>query len=234
MLLSSIMVFLPAHKYASVDVQLNPDIKRISMPQWCKWVFVIQLFIVYTYASVAKLYPDWLDTTVIELLMKGKQNYFLVGNLLQQKWMHYILAYGGILFDGLVIPLLLFKPTRKYIFFISIFFHLFNSFIFQIGIFPYLSLAFTLFFFEPKTIQKLFLKKKPFYSAKDVIVPNYKTPLITLFSIYFLIQIALPLRHYFIEDDVLWTEEGHRLSWRMMLRIKSGYTTYRVENKDTG
>ena len=234
MLLSSLMVVLPAHKYASVDVKLNPKIKSISMPQWCKWVFVMQLFIVYTYASVAKLYPDWLDTKVIQLLMKAKQNYFLVGDLLQQKWMHYILAYGGILFDGLVIPLLLFKPTRKYIFFISIFFHVFNSFVFQIGIFPYLSLAFTLFFFEPETIQKYFLKKKPFYNSESIIVANYKTPLITLFFIYFLVQLALPLRHHFIKDDVLWTEEGHRLSWRMMLRVKTGYATYRVENKDTG
>lgn len=234
MLLSSIMVFLPAHKYASIDAKLNPKTKRISMPQWCKWVFVVQLFIVYTYASVAKLYPDWLDATVMELLMQSKKDYLLVGDLLQEKWIHYILTYGGILFDGLVIPLLLFKPTRKYIFFISIFFHLFNSIIFQIGIFPYLSLAFTLFFFEPKTIQKLFLKKKPLYVAKEVAIPNYKTPLITFFSIYFLIQIALPLRHHFIEDNVLWTEEGHRLSWRMMLRVKSGSATYRVENKDTG
>lgn len=234
MLLSGIMVCLPANKYMSVDAKLNPSIKRISMPHWCKWVFVIQLFIVYTYASVAKLYPDWLDTTVIELLMKGKKNYFLVGDLLQQKGVHYILAYGGILFDGLVIPLLLFKPTRKYMFFASIFFHLFNSIIFQIGIFPYLSLAFTLFFFEPKTIQSIFLKKKAFYDADEFVVPNYKTPLITVFSIYFLIQIALPLRHHFIEDDVLWAEEGHRLSWRMMLRVKSGHAIYRVENKETG
>ena len=91
-----------------------------------------------------------------------------------------------------------------------------------------------MFFFQPETIQKLFLKKKPFYNAEEVIIPNYKTPLIALFSIYFLIQIGLPMRHHFIEDDVLWTEEGHRLSWRMMLRVKSGYAIYRVENKDTG
>ncbi len=234
MLLSSIMVFLPAHKYASIDAKLKPNIKSYSMPNWCKWVFVIQLFIVYTYASVAKLYPDWLDTTVIELLMRGKKNYVLIGDLLQQKWMHYLLAYGGILFDGLVIPLLLFKPTRKYIFFISIFFHVFNSVVFQIGIFPYLSLAFTLFFFEPQTIQRLFLKSKPFYNDTEVTIPNYRTPAIAIFSIYFLIQIGLPLRHHFIEDDVLWTEEGHRLSWRMMLRVKSGNATYKVENKATG
>ena len=234
MLLSGIMVFLPANKYASIDAKLHPEIKKYSMPQWCSWVIIFQLFIVYTYASIAKLYPDWLDTTVIELMMKAKKDYMLVGNFLQHKWVHYLLAYGGILFDGLIIPLLLFKPTRKYAFIASICFHLFNSIIFQIGIFPYLSLAFSLFFFPAKKIQKLFLKKKPFYNEAEVFVSSFKTPLIIGFLIYFIIQIGLPLRHHFIEDNVLWTEEGHRLSWRMMLRVKSGQTTYWVENKDTG
>ncbi|MCF7567349.1 HTTM domain-containing protein [Sabulilitoribacter arenilitoris] len=230
MLISSIMVFMPANTYASIDTKQNPNIKSYAMPQWCKWVFVLQLLIVYTYASVAKLYPDWLNTSVIELMMKGKQNYMLVGELLQQKGVHYILAYGGIVFDGLIIPLLLFKSTRKWALIAAIFFHLFNSVVFQIGIFPYLALAFTLFFFNPKTIQQLFLKKKVFYDSDKVIIPKYKTPLIVLFSIYFLVQIALPLRHHFIEDNVLWTEEGHRLSWRMMLRIKGGVITYTVKN----
>ena len=65
-------------------------------------------------------------------------------------------------------------------------------------------------------------------------IPKLKTPLIIGFSIYFIIQIGLPLRHHFIEDNVLRTEEGHRLSWRMMLRIKSGQISYWVENKDSG
>ena len=234
MLISSIMVFLPAHNYASLDVKINPKIKSMSMPQWCKWVIILQLFIVYTYATVAKLYPDWLNTTFIELLLKSKSDYFLVGNLLQQKWFHYILTYGGILFDGLIVPLLLYKPTRKYAFIVSIFFHLFNSFVLQIGIFPYLALAFTLFFFPPKKIQNIFLKKKAFYNDKECIIPKHKTPLVILFVVYFIFQIGLPLRHYFIQDDVFWTEEGHRLSWRMMLRTKSGYATYTVTNKQTG
>ena len=234
MLLSGIMVFLPAHKYASVDVKLNPEIKSYSMPQWCRWVIILQLFIVYTYASLAKFYPDWLDTSVIELMMKGKKDYILVGDFLQQKWLHFALAYGCILFDGLIVPLLLFKPTRKYAFIGSIFFHLFNSFIFQIGIFPYLALAFSLFFFSAEKIQKLFLKKKLYYTSEEISIPKLKAPLIIGFSIYFIIQIGLPLRHYFIEDNVLRTEEGHRLSWRMMLRIKSGQTSFWVENKDSG
>ncbi|RLJ65578.1 vitamin K-dependent gamma-carboxylase-like protein [Lacinutrix venerupis] len=232
-LLSGIMVILPAHKYASLDVKRHPKLKSISMPAWCKWIFVIQLLILYTYASKAKLYPDWLDLTMPTLLMKGKINYPIIGEFLQNSAMPYLVGYGGILFDGLIIPLLLIKATRKYAFFASIFFHLFNSIVFQVGVFPYLSLAFSLFFFNPETIKNIFLKRKEYYNKAEVIIPNYKPVLLTLGSIYFIIQIILPIRHHFIQDNVLWTEEGHRLSWRMMLRSKSGQTNYRVVNIKT-
>ena len=233
-LLSSIMIFLPANRYLSLDVKLNPKSIRYSMPKWCGLVFVLQMFIVYTYASIAKLYPGWLDTSALEVILKGKQNYFLIGDVLQNKTLHYILAYGGILFDGLIIPLLLFKPTRKGAFIISIFFHLFNSVIFQIGIFPYMSLAFSLFFFEPKTIHELFLRKKAFYDKNEITIPKQSLLIISVFVIYFCVQISLPLRHHFIKDNVLWTEEGHRLSWRMMLRTKHGYASYKVVDKKSG
>ena len=232
-LLSGIMVILPANTYASIDAKQNPKIKSISMPAWCKWIFVIQLFILYTYASKAKMYPDWLDLSVPTYLMQSKANYPIVGEFLQNGFMPYLVGYGGILFDGLIIPLLLFKPTRKYAFIASIFFHLFNSFIFQVGVFPYLSLAFCLFFFNPETVRNLFLKGKELYSKAEIIVPNYKPILVTLGSVYFIIQILLPIRHHFIPDNVLWTEEGHRLSWRMMLRSKSAYTNFKVVNIET-
>ena len=232
-LLSFIMAILPANRYASLDVKLNPKLKSISMPNWCRWVFIVQLFIVYTYASIAKIYPDWLDTSVIKLLMQNKSNFPVVGQLLQNEGIHYFIAYSGILFDGLVIPLLLFKPTRKYAFFASIFFHLFNSFVFHIGIFPYLSLAFCLFFFEPETVRNIFLKKKKLYTQNEIKIPSYKSVFKSVFIVYFLIQIILPLRHYFTKDNVLWTEEGHRLSWRMMLRAKSGSINFRVVDNAT-
>src|SRR5690606_22225589 len=183
-LLSAIMVFQPAHKYLSIDARLNPKIKMILMPRWCALVFIFQMFIVYTYGAVAKIYPDLLDTTVAEVLMKSKKDLFLVGDILQQKWTHYVIAYVGILFDALIIPLLLWKRTRKIAFFASIFFHLFNSFVFQIGIFPYLSLALVLFFFPTKTIHRIFLKRKPFYDKEEVIVPKYHKAFVLLFVIY--------------------------------------------------
>ena len=233
-LISAIMVVMPAHKALSLDAKFNPNLRQNTMPNWCRLTFIIQLFIVYTYASLAKLYPDWLDGTTMKMLMSGKKNYPLIGALLQEKWLQSILSYGGILFDGLIVPLLLLKPTRKWAFIISIGFHMFNSIVFQIGIFPYLALAFYLFFFPPKTIQKLFLKKRTFYELEEVKTPKRHRLWVAVFAIYFIVQIGLPLRHHFIEDNVLWTEEGHRLSWRMMLRVKHGRATYTVEDKETG
>ncbi|GGD82094.1 HTTM domain-containing protein [Planktosalinus lacus] len=234
LLLLGFMSILPANRWFSLDAKFNPEIKKPSMPRWCALVIIFQVWIVYTYASVAKLYPDWLDASMAQILMSGKANYWLIGDILQQTWVHWSIAYTGILFDLLIVPLLLWKRTRMLGFVISIFFHLFNSIVFQIGIFPYMSIAFALFFFTPKTIQKRFLPKKEFYDKKEVIVPAYKKTLISLFSIYFIIQIALPLRHWAIEDNVLWTEEGHRLSWRMMLRTKSGTVKVTVKDKKTG
>ena len=232
-LISMIMAIMPAHRYASIDVKQRPEMMRLSMPNWCRLIIIAQLFIVYTYASVAKLYPDWLNGHVLGLLMENKSHYILIGDLLQQRWLHYLLAYGGIIFDGFIIPLLLYKPTRKWAFAVSIVFHLFNSIVFQIGIFPYLSLAFTLFFFEPDAIRRLWFKKKPLYQSNATSIPSHANVLKWVLSIYVLIQISLPLRHHFIEDDVLWTEEGHRMSWRMMLRTRSGATTFKVVNKET-
>jgi hypothetical protein len=232
-ILSFAMVFMPAHRYASIDVKLNPNLKKISMPSWCKWFFVIQLFILYTYASIAKIYPDWLDTSVVALLMKSKAHFPIIGEILQTQGLHYFIAYGGILFDGLIIPLLLFRPTRTVAFFGSIFFHIFNSIVFHIGIFPFLSLAFCLFFFYPKTIRNLFLKKKPLYNSGEVIIPRHSKLITGILIIYFSVHVALPLRHHFFKDDVLWTEEGHRLAWRMMLRAKNGTVSFTVVDKAT-
>lgn len=230
-LISGIMCLFPAETDYSLDAKYNPKIKRSWMYSYIKWIIVFQLIIVYTYASVAKIYGDWLDFSIIRILMLDKANYPIIGALLQEPWIHKIIGAFGILFDLLVVPALLWKPTRKLAFIASIFFHLFNSIVFQIGIFPYLSLAFTIFFFEPETIRRIFFKRRKLFDTDEVMIPSYRKPLLTLMSVYFLIQLVLPIRHHFIKDDVLWTEEGHRLSWRMMLRSRIGKGQFKVVNQ---
>ena len=230
-LLLIFMAIVPAHTYKSIDARQNPNIKRHDMPNWVIIFIIGLLWIVYTYAALAKIYPDWLDGTVPKMLMASKSHFYLVGDFLQQTWVHYIIAYFGILFDLLIVPALLWKKSRNIAFIISIFFHLFNSFIFHIGIFPYMSLAFTLFFYPKEFINRRFLNSKPFYNKVKVAVPKYHKILTGFMISFLLIQFLLPLRHWFIKGDVLWTEEAHRMSWRMMLRTKSSTAAIKIVNK---
>ena len=234
MLLGYIMAFLPANRDYSLDAKHNPSFRSTTMHNWVRWMIILQLFIVYTYASIAKLYNDWLDLSIIELLMKSKADYYVIGDLLQQKWVHQIVAVFGIVYDLLVVPALLWKPTRKLFLYLSFFFHLFNSIVFQIGIFPYLALAFIVFFFPPKSIRSTFLKRKSEHVDNTPEIPKRKRLILSVLSIYFLVQLLLPLRHHAFQDDVLWTEEGHRLSWRMMLRSRAGTLRMQVIDKESG
>lgn len=229
-----IMLFLPANQYASMDAKKNPDLKSLTMPRWCSWVMICQMTIVYFFATLAKFYPDWLDGTFTGILFSNLSNFPVLGSVFTEKWFHVFIAYAGIFFDGLIIPALLWKRTRNIAFVASLLFHLFNSVTLQIGIFPYFALSFIVFFYSPETIRHIFFKKKPQLQPEDL-SKNYSfSNAITYFFIpFFIIQLILPIRHFFIKGDVLWTEEAHRLSWRMMLRQKSGITHFKVIDKKT-
>ena len=139
------------------------------------------------------------------------------------------------IFDLLIVPLLLFKKTRMLALLASLTFHLFNAIFLEIGIFPFFALTFALFFYEPETIRSVFLSWKASIETENG-HSNYYGKKIVYFLIipYLIIQLLLPLRHHFIEGDVLWTEEGHRLSWRMMLRERNGFIHIRIKDLKTG
>ena len=233
-LLSFLMIFQPANTGYALDIKRQPELKRNSVPYWTSLILMLQIGLVYFYGGIAKIYPDWLQAIPAKLFLTAKANFPIIGGVLTTEWFPYFLSYGGLLFDLLIVPLFLMKRTRLFAFGLSLFFHLFNAIVFQVGIFPFLSLAFAVFFFEPRTTHKLFLKKKSFYDANAIKIPKYKSLIVFLFGLYFSIQFLLPLRHWIIEDNVLWTEEGHRLSWRMMLRAKAGQQTFTVVDKTTG
>src|SRR5699024_9141151 len=85
-LLCIFMWLATAHRYFSVDVKKNPSLKSTHMPQWVPLFVILQMGIVYTFATVAKIYPDWLDGTVATNLMAAKAHYPIIGDLLQKKW----------------------------------------------------------------------------------------------------------------------------------------------------
>ena len=232
MLLSMLMSVVPAHTYKSIDILRKPKIKSTTCPQWCLWIFAAQISLVYFYGGIAKIYPDWIEAKTIGILFQLKSNYFIIGPLLAKEWFQFFIAYSGIVFDLLIAPALIWKRTRKIAFIASIIFHLFNSVVFQVGIFPYIGIAFGLFFFAPEVISKTFFKKKKIEKTAQNLSTNKWIVGVLIF--WFTLQVVLPLRHWRYRDHVSWTEEGHRLAWRMMLRVKYGYVSFKIVDVKTG
>lgn len=234
MLVGFIMFFLPANEYASIDAKHNPKIQRLTMPAWCSLVMILQMAIVYFFATVAKFYPDWLNGTYTKLLFTSIRDYPWMHSVFSNTTFHIFIAYAGIAFDGLIIPMLLWKRTRTLAVIASLVFHLFNSVFLKIGVFPYFALSFAVFFYAPETIRAFFFKRKPSVAVSEETNTVYRKSLFYwLFVPYFIVQLLLPIRHWFIKGDVLVTEEGHRLSWRMMLRERSGLIAFRIIDKQT-
>lgn len=234
-LLCVFMLIVPAHAYASMDANRKNAVVSLTCPRWCIDIFKIQLLIVFTYAALNKLYPGWLEGDFIRVMFNGKKNFWLIGPILQEAWLQKMVVYGGIIFDLLIIYLLWWKKTRLMALGLSFVFHLFNSAVFQIGIFPYLMLAICVLFFEPDAIRTRFFTKKPKVNIQRDLtqLTAMRKLVVTAFGVYFIIQILLPIRHLLYEGDAFYTEEGHRLSWRMMLRAKSGSCLIEVTHPES-
>ena len=230
-LLSAAMLLLPAHKDKSLDAKLGLTVAKQSCARACHYFFVIHILIVYVYASIHKMHLDWVEARPLAIWFQQKANYWLIGPLLQESWFQHAIAWGGIIYDGSIFFMLLHPRTRKLGFILSICFNLFNAAVFQIGIFPFLMIGLTVFFYPPETIRKIFFKRKAkVYPVRRQLSTGWTA----ILAIYFLIQLALPLRHHLFKGNVGFTEEGHRLSWRMMLRTKSGFLNMYVVDKETG
>ena len=236
LLLTGMLIFLPSNGYAALDNKRDPSTRSLTAPRWTILLFIVQIGILYTYGSLAKCNSDWINIKPISIWFDNKLDYPIVGPLLGKEWFRYFVAWGGILFDGLIVPALLWKPTRKLAFISAVLFHLFNSAVFQVGIFPYLGIFLCVFFFPAETIRKLFLRKKPSLLNEEVPQKKWQTPkwFLGIVALYLIWQIYLPLRHFAYPGNMYWTEEGHRLAWQMMARSKSASTYFSIINNKSG
>ena len=230
-LLCLMMCVQPANRALSLDVKQG----RIQPLSVCYnmylQVFVWLFLIVFFYAAIAKIYPDWLDGTPLTQWLSYKRD-TVIGFLYQSDFQALLMSWGGIFFDLLVIPALLWKRTRTYAFWISVYFHVMNSITFQIGTFPYMMIGACVLFYPAEKLRKWFRIKHEHSTELKAPSQLNITLICVAFILFFAVQILLPLRHYTIPGNVFWTEEGHRLSWRMMLRSKGGTATFRILKTD--
>lgn len=261
--LSFVMIFLPAHRSFSMDVLKKPYIHSTTMPYWCLFILQFLMGVVYFYGGIAKINIDWLNAMPMKMWLAAKADMPLLGGLWAQEWVAWAMSYGGMLFDLSIVFLLINKKTRLFGLGLAIFFHTTNIILFNIGIFPFLSMGLTLLFFPSNFPRKWIAWARQKWQGigrlqqawmhrlekakKQEIDNNEKRNFVcweknkkyysvakTILLLIGLFHIVTPLRHHYFEGNVAWTEEGHRYSWRMMLRSKQGYGDFKVKNLTTG
>ncbi len=242
-LVAFVMIFLPADSYLSFDAAKDETKRFQRVPQWTIDSIKLLLAIVYFYAGLAKLNSDWLvEAMPLKIWLPSKYDIPLLGDFLQEKWVHYAFSWGGALYD-LTIPFLLInKKTRVYAFGAVVFFHVITRILFPIGMFPYIMIVSGLIFFDSSlhhkilnTISRLFRIQKPtFDNGLNMAINSGRRFSLYLLTGFFAIQLLLPFRHYLYPGELFWTEEGFRFSWRVMLMEKAGYANFKIVNKKTG
>lgn len=246
LLFLGILCFIPANRVWALDAKkyasTSPYIRN-----WSRVWLIVQLEIVLIWAGLVKVNPDWLQLEPLRLWMTSHRgNTSELTQWLTQDAGIALAAYGVIALHIIGAPLLLWSKTRLPVFFLYAFFHSINALVFNIGIFPFMTIAATTLFFAPDWPVKLWakLKGKPwanepqmsvmaaenslggqrFYNAKGVFI-------VAFVSLWLLVQALLPTRPLWYEGPVGWNEAGHYFSWRMKLRDKRGKASFLVRNE---
>ena len=148
-LLSLLMILILAHRAFSVDAVLRPNLATGTAPAWSLGVLRFQVGVAYFFGGIAKLNGDWLRGEPMRMWLADSTDFPLVGRFFTEWWAAYFFSYGGLLLDLFAVPLLLWRRTRLFAFAAVVLFHVTNSQLFTIGMFPWLMIAATLIFFSP-------------------------------------------------------------------------------------
>ncbi|NJW53997.1 HTTM domain-containing protein [Salinimicrobium sp. CDJ15-91] len=243
-ILSFLLIFLPAGKYFSFDAYLNSQQAVQRIPAWSIDSIKLLMGIVYFYAGLAKLNSDWLfEAMPLKIWLPSNYDLPLLGNLLQQEWVHYFFSWSGMIYDLAIPFLLLSRRTRGVAFLLVVIFHISTRILFPIGMFPFIMIVSALIFFDAGLHHKILKKisvvlniaKSRFDNGRSLpLQPQKRYFLVSFLSVFFVVQLLFPWRYLLYPGELFWTEEGFRFSWRVMLMEKAGYAQFRIVDRDSG
>lgn len=243
-IVSFVLIFLPADCYFSVDAYKNPKIAFQKIPSWNIDILKLLLAIVYIYAGLAKINSDWLfEAMPLKIWLPANSDLPIIGSFLNQSWIHYAFSWIGMVYDLSIVFLLLYKPTRWFAFALVVIFHALTRILFPIGIFPYVMIISTLVFFDAGFHKKCLGILSWLFRFNLIIYENgkekvqqftnlYKAKLVFI-TTFLAFQLLFPFRYLLYPNELFWTEEGFRFSWRVMLMEKAGYTQFTVTDSKT-
>jgi len=236
-LLSFIMIFLPMNAAFSLDARKYQQPAMVS--RWTLTVLRLQVGLVYFFAGLSKIKYDWLiKAEPLKIWLGACQNIPVLGRFLAMPFTAYVFSWAGMLFDLTAVFFLLNKKTRPYEYAVIVLFHVMTLWLFYIGIFPLVMMGVALIFFSSAWHRRILEKcfswlNKPVQAAQVFVFKKHQVAFTAFFSLYFVVQFIMPLRYLFYSGNVLWTEQGFRYAWNVMLMEKDGYIDFYVEDKIT-
>jgi vitamin K-dependent gamma-carboxylase len=241
LLYAILLGFAPANRALSLDARWGFVTATPVIARWPVAAVRLQTEIILIYAGIVKITDDWLRGEPLGMWLRARSDEVLFGPLFQYDLVILAGAWGTVALHIVGAPLLLWKRTRLAIFLVYCGFHVSNSVLFNIGIFPWITIAVTLIFFEPDWPERLarralglFETPPPMRPPTDVRVTAPGTGLLVVLAVWFAIQLVVPQRQLFFPNLVGWTGDGHRFSWRMRIYDRRAEGVFTVVWTETG
>jgi vitamin K-dependent gamma-carboxylase len=202
-----------------------------TVPAWALYLLRLQVGLVYFYAGLAKLGGDWLLAgQPLGTWLAARTHTPLVGPHLDEPLVALAVSWAGFLFDTTIVLWLSWRRTRVPAYLALVGFHTVTGYWFNLGMFPFIMSAAALVFFAPDWPRRWLRRPAP--SPDPVRAPGRVAA--ALLAAYCAFQALVPLRHLLYPGDVLWTEEGMRFAWKVMVREKHGSVTFHVRSPEAG
>ncbi len=240
-IIAFLLIFVPANRYFSMDVLRKPHLASHKVSRWTISIFMLQIAIVYVYAGLAKINYDWLFHALpLAIWLPAKTSLPVIGPLFAYKETAFVFSWAGMLFDTFIVFGLLWRKTRWIAYAAVIIFHALTGLLFQIGIFPLVMIFAVTIFFPSSVHEKIISFLSGFTGNKNRRVyqfsptKNFRPFVLPGLLVFFLVQLLFPWRYKLYPDNLFWTEEGYRFSWRVMLMEKAGTATFYVKDGENG
>lgn len=233
-----------AHRCWSVDRRLGRIRGQRDVPYWNVLILQVQVEVILVFAGLVKIEIDWLRGEPLRTWMLERP-WSPLSPLFEIHWIALAAPVLIVLLHVVGAPLLLWSKTRLWIFLLYCAFHTTNAHLFDIGVFPWMTIAATTILFSPEWPSVLLRRTGVVLKSVGLRVPAVPAwagrltrlvvggpssadgrhapfrplhpALLAAFVLYALVQVWLPVRDTLFEGYVGWTEEGQKFSWRMML-----------------
>lgn len=204
------------------------------VPAWKLALLRTQVGLVYVFAGLAKLNPEWmLHAQPLDIWLARHADLPILGRWLDETWLAYAASWAGASFDLLVVPALLWSRTRPFAYAAVVGFHVVTGLLFPIGMFPWFMIAAATILFPPDWPRR-WLAAGAVLDRPVAVHPKRERALGGIACALLVLQLALPLRMLLYPGSTLWHEQGARYGYRVMLVEKAGLVEYRVRDRSSG